>query len=199
MMARHLSLLSETEFTNRVPDGFPVGCPTLDLSATREGGGRNVLICRPPGQVVSKIHQVAQPGAKSPEPLAVTWKPDGESLVSSLSLYRTFLLTVPLLSGQFLAVGWSDGVVRLMGLENTRAAHHIDICPRSASSSISHIGWACTQIVPRASTLPPAIRGESLGQGTGSTADLPRELTFLEIDTALPLISPLPGGSAGSG
>jgi anaphase-promoting complex subunit 4 len=49
----------------------------LDLSATWDAVGKNLLIYRPPGQVVSKIHQVAPPGSKAPEALAVTWKPDG--------------------------------------------------------------------------------------------------------------------------
>lgn len=73
-----LSLLSETEFEHRVPDGLPVGCPTLDLSATWESGGKNVFIHRPPGQTVSKIHQLPPPGGRAPEAVAVTWKADGK-------------------------------------------------------------------------------------------------------------------------
>ncbi len=74
-----LSLLSETEFESKSPSGFPVSCPTLQLSATWEGGGgKNLLIYRPPNQVVSKIHQVGPPGTKAPDAVAVTWKSDGE-------------------------------------------------------------------------------------------------------------------------
>jgi hypothetical protein len=76
--ARQLSPHSETEYEHRAASGFPVSCPTLDLSVTWDAGGKNLLIYRPPGQVVSKIHQVAAPGSKAPEALAVTWKPDGE-------------------------------------------------------------------------------------------------------------------------
>jgi len=74
-----LSLISETEFESRAPSGLPAGCPTLDLAATWDSSGRNLLIYRPPGQVVSRIHQVGLPGKKVPEAVAVTWKPDGSS------------------------------------------------------------------------------------------------------------------------
>ncbi|KAF4123247.1 anaphase-promoting complex subunit 4 [Geosmithia morbida] len=175
-MTRQLTFLSETEFDSKVPDGFPVSCPTLDLSATRESGRKNVLILRPPSQTVSRIHQL---GSKAPEPLAVAWKTDD----------------------QFLAVGWSDGVVRLMGLENNKAVHHIEICPQSSDAKITHISWSCTRISDptHAQTKTSALDVSPPELGGRPLADLPRELTFLEIDTALPKISPLPGSSAGSG
>lgn len=78
MMALELPLFSETEFEHRAPDNFPVSCPTLDLTVTWEAAARDVLIYRPPGQAVSKIHQLGPPGSKALEALAVTWKPDGE-------------------------------------------------------------------------------------------------------------------------
>lgn len=76
--AAGLSLFSETEFEQKAPSSFPVSCPTLDLATTWDGDGRNLFIYRPPGQVVSKIHQVAAPGQKAPDALVATWKPDGE-------------------------------------------------------------------------------------------------------------------------
>ncbi|KAK7433094.1 hypothetical protein QQZ08_000023 [Neonectria magnoliae] len=178
---KQLSLFSETEYEDKAPNGYPVSCPTLDLSATWDGAGRNLFICRPPKQVVSKIHQVGAPGQKAPEAQAVTWKPDG----------------------QFLAVGWSDGFVRLMGLENNKAAHHIQVC-ESSEAKITHIGWASNNIANKgANVVAQALKGR-LSEETGHLSDdipldLPRELTFLEVDTALPKISPLPSGSAGSG
>ncbi|KAH7144052.1 anaphase-promoting complex, cyclosome, subunit 4-domain-containing protein [Dactylonectria macrodidyma] len=176
-----LALFSETEYEERAPNGFPVSCPTLDLSATWDGGSRNLFICRPPKQVVSKIHQVAGPGSKAPEAQAVTWKPDG----------------------QFLAVGWSDGFVRLMGLENNKAAHHIQVC-ESPGTKITHIGWASSNIANKnADAVPHAFKNglskEAGFNGDDIPMDLPRELTFLEVDTALPKISPLPSSSAGAG
>ncbi|KAF4989072.1 hypothetical protein FDECE_14824 [Fusarium decemcellulare] len=176
-----LVLFSETEYQERAPNTYPVSCPTLDLSATWDAVGRNLLVCRPPSQVVSKIHQVGAPGEKAPEAQTVTWRPDG----------------------QFLAVGWSDGFVRLMGLENNKAAHHIKV-GESSGTKITHIGWASSNIASRSSdTVPRALKnglnGGPMPGEEGMPLDLPRELTFLEIDTALPKISPLPSGSAGSG
>lgn len=101
-----------------------------------------------------------------------------------------------------MAVGWSDGVVRLMGLENNKAAHHIPVCEQS-QTRITHIGWASSNITNRASKpissrLKESISEEWSHQGEELPVDLPRELTFLEVDTALPRISPLPSGSAGA-
>ncbi|KAF6806842.1 anaphase-promoting complex component cut20 apc4 [Colletotrichum sojae] len=177
---------SETKFDHRVADGFPPSNPILDLSVSWDASGKNLLICRPKDQVVSKIHQFAKAGQSAPEPQAVRWKPDG----------------------QFLAVGWSDGYVRLMGLESNKAAHHIRVCGDAATaSSITHIGWSQNK-VGRAQSKPlqadprpwNKLMSEELDlPGKPTPLDLPRELTFLEVDSALPKISPLPTSSAGSG
>ncbi|KPM46299.1 hypothetical protein AK830_g353 [Neonectria ditissima] len=178
---KQLALFSETEYEDKAPNGYPVSCPTLDLSTTWDSAGKNLFVCRPPRQVVSKIHQVGAPGQKAPEAQAVTWKPDG----------------------QFLAVGWSDGFVRLMGLENNKAAHHIPVC-ESSEARITHIGWSSNIIADKgANIVAQALKsGLSTDLGYGGDdvpMDLPRELTFLEVDTALPKISPLPSASAGAG
>ncbi|KAH7313330.1 anaphase-promoting complex, cyclosome, subunit 4-domain-containing protein [Stachybotrys elegans] len=180
---RELSQLSQTELDNKAPDGFPVSCPTLDLLATWDDSSKHLFIQRPPGQYVSKIHQYGSGGAKAPDALTVTWKPDG----------------------QFLAVGWSDGVVRLMGLENNKAAHHIQVC-NAAEAKIIHIGWSSCKITNEPKRpLPKQLAAEAakgIGSGMGESEDLanlPRELTFLEVDTALPKISPLPSSTAGAG
>jgi anaphase-promoting complex subunit 4 len=102
-------------------------------------------------------------------------------------------------SGQFLAAGWSDGVVRLAGLESSKAVHHIRVC-EAADAKIDFIAWSRNVTGKRSpgrnplDALPP--HGVSLDDRK-SLADLPHELTFLEIETALPKISPLPvsGGS----
>jgi anaphase-promoting complex subunit 4 len=98
-----------------------------------------------------------------------------------------------------------------MGVENNKAAHHIRVSV-DATATITHIAWASNHVgrPPRASTKANAgsssqswrdlLAGGELDVGTsGTTLDLPRELTFLEVDTALPKISPLPSGSAGDG
>lgn len=86
-----LSLFSETEYEHRAPHGYPQTCPTLDLSATWDSEGRNVLVYRSPSQVVSKIHQVGPPGRKAPEAVTITWKPDGMDSFSSAE----FIQAVP--------------------------------------------------------------------------------------------------------
>lgn len=74
---KQLVLFSATEYQDRVSDGYPVSCPTLDLSVTWDKTDKNILVYRPPGQVVSKIHQVGAPGEKAPDAQAVTWRSDG--------------------------------------------------------------------------------------------------------------------------
>lgn len=192
--ARVLSPFSQIEYEQRAHDGYPVSCPTLDLSATWDSEGKNVLIYRSPNQVVSKIHQTSAPGEKAPEALAVTWKPDGASVPRSpwsLALLISML-------GQFLAIGWSDGFVRLMGLENNKAAHHIDVCGKS-SAKITHIGWASTRVASSTPESNSELFKEFKLRDDSSSVDLPREITFLEIETAFPKISPLPSASAGAG
>ncbi|KAJ2994342.1 hypothetical protein NUW58_g1579 [Xylaria curta] len=107
--------------------------------------------------------------------------------------------------GQFLAVGWSDGIVRLMGLESNKAVHQMAICA-AGKSKITSIGWAQNLAGKRAASADQPSIGtwkQLASQGLdlsnkNAAADLPRELTFLEIETALPKLSPLPA-SGGSG
>lgn len=77
--AEQLALVSANEFQSWATHGFPVGCPTLDVAATWDGGGRSLVIYRPPGQVVCKVHQAdgAAGDTAAAEAVAVTWKPDG--------------------------------------------------------------------------------------------------------------------------
>ncbi|KAM0334150.1 hypothetical protein ACHAQA_001170 [Verticillium albo-atrum] len=179
-----LRLISETKFDHRVPDGLPRSNPTVDLSVTWDAAAKNLLIYRPRDQVVSKIHQYARPGTTAPEPLALQWKPDG----------------------QFLAVGWSDGHVRLMGLENNKAAHHIRVT-EDQSAKITHIGWACNTVVkadrrrqePQTASWRHVLAEELGTLGEPAALDLPRELTFLDVESSLPKLSPLPSASAGEG
>lgn len=104
--------------------------------------------------------------------------------------------------GQFLAVGWTDGAVRIMGLENNKAVHHMQLCDDGAAK-ITHIGWA-TNIITKKPGKKALNSSEQLLDGmdldhSSGFLDLPLELTFLEVDTALPKISPLPTASAGVG
>lgn len=97
--------------------------------------------------------------------------------------------------------------MRLLGLETNKAVHQIPVC-EAATSSITCIGWARNHVtrrsLPSPESLASALHGLHLSEGgaTGSRPkmplDLPRELMFLEVETALPKISPLPA-SGGSG
>ncbi|KYK55848.1 hypothetical protein DCS_07813 [Drechmeria coniospora] len=203
---KQLTLLSETEFDSKAPNGFPASCPKLDLATVWDTGGRNLLIYRPPNQVISKIHHVGAPGKPAPEAVAVTWKPDGSwhpfgtpkpnPPVTSCSRSQQ------LCTGQFLAVGWSDGVVRLMGLENNKAAHHIPVCDPS-NTRITYIGWTSSSIADKAVKSISRQPGGDLFDAWSCSSrdmpmDLPQELAFLEVETALPKISALPTASAGT-
>lgn len=89
-----------------------------------------------------------------------------------------------------------------MGLESNKAVHHMQICDQG-DAKITHIGWATSHIThkPR-KVLSDALKnglGESIADGEAAFLDLPQELTFLEVDSALPKISPLPTASADAG
>lgn len=90
-----------------------------------------------------------------------------------------------------------------MGLENNKAAHHIPVCDK-ADASITHIGWSTAVIASKTdSAISSRVRNEVTKGWTEPGAkvplDLPQELIFLEVETALPKISPLPTSSAGAG
>ncbi|RDA85012.1 hypothetical protein CP532_2051 [Ophiocordyceps camponoti-leonardi (nom. inval.)] len=179
--AKQLVLMSETELNSRAPRGFPVGCPTLDVAASWDSNSKNLFVYRPPGQVISKMHQLGVHGEAAPEAVAVTWSPDG----------------------QFLAVGWSDGVVRLMRLENNKVAHRIPVC-QGTDAQITYIGWTGSNL-PKKTFMSTAgllasgtTASDAVLEANELPVDLPQALTFLEIDSALPKLSPLPSGSAGS-
>jgi anaphase-promoting complex subunit 4 len=94
--------------------------------------------------------------------------------------------------------------VRLTGLENSKAVHSIRISD-DAPASITHVAWSRTFIgkrTPRRPRKPRESWDKALSEGLDldkkqGALDLPHELMFLDIETALPKISPLPvsGGS----
>lgn len=88
--------------------------------------------------------------------------------------------------------------MRLMGLENSKAVHLISVC-QPDETKITCIGWARNRTGKRATESAKSgttweslsLEGLSLGEKSHKP-DLPRELTFLEVETALPKLSPLP-------
>ncbi|KAI1384528.1 anaphase-promoting complex, cyclosome, subunit 4-domain-containing protein [Hypoxylon trugodes] len=173
-----LTLLSESRLDPKPHNGLLTYNPNIELFAGA-AGSKTLQVWRSNGQIVTKSSQRGEKDSVE----ALHWKADG----------------------QFLAVGWSDGVVRLLGLETSKAVHQMPIC-EAGKSRITCVGWSRnnTRKHSDSTSLSSTIPLEGLTahglfpSGKKSTADLPRELTFLEVETALPKLSPLPA-SGGSG
>ncbi|KAK6218723.1 hypothetical protein LQW54_002646 [Pestalotiopsis sp. IQ-011] len=166
-----LQQLSDTRLDPKPYGGLLTCNPGIELFA-RAAGPKTLEIWRSNGQTVV---QTSQKGAKETVD-ALRWKTDGE----------------------FLAVGWSDGVVRLMGLEGSKAVHLISVC-QAGKAKITCIGWARNRTGRRGpQPAKPGTPWETLSldglkiSENDKKSDLPRELTFLEVETALPKLSPLP-------
>lgn len=110
------------------------------------------------------------------------------------STFENELLTTNV--GELLAVAWNDGVVRIIGLEGGKPINRIRISEGGNSSKISFMAWTRNISRTTSSSSSKGGLGERRlmldGDGPGKKApDLPRELVYLEIDTALPKLPPL--------
>ncbi|KAK1781007.1 anaphase-promoting complex, cyclosome, subunit 4-domain-containing protein [Copromyces sp. CBS 386.78] len=168
---RQLQLFSSSTLSVPV-SGKLIACnPVIDLTAT-VGDVNVIYVWRGSNQLVSKHTE------RNQKVDAIKWKEDG----------------------QFLAAGWSDGVVRLIGLESNKAVHHIRVAASrdGQPSKIEFIAWARNEIDRQSHTgrkhdgLPDLPWRELVPDEKKHVLDLPHELTFLEVETALPKISPLP-------
>ncbi|CAK7206420.1 hypothetical protein SEUCBS139899_009212 [Sporothrix eucalyptigena] len=136
-------------------------CPTIDLTAAV--GGKNVVyIRRRGGEVVSKVTE------RNKEVQAVAWRSDG----------------------QFLAVAWSDGVVRLVGLESPKAVHQIRLYDGSPVA-ITYVSWA-KNLVGSQEAWQSGLLENRDDQQSSDMLDLPHALMFLEAEDDLPKLPPLP-------
>ncbi|OTB09784.1 hypothetical protein K445DRAFT_323643 [Daldinia sp. EC12] len=173
-----LTLRNDLRLDPKPHNGLLTYNPTIELFAGA-AGSRTLQIWRSNGQAVTKSTQRGERDTVQ----ALRWKADG----------------------QFLAVGWSDGVVRLMGLETNKAVHQMPVC-EAGKSRITCIGWARNNAGKRHNSAPTSsaiswediIPHDLLPSNSKTAVDLPRELTFLEVESALPKLSPLPA-SGGSG
>lgn len=118
-----------------------------------------------------------------------------------------FSRTLTLQTGQFLAVAWDDGTVGLLSVENTKVVHRITVTELTGVDTqpapITYIAWARNLTGKRhlgrnghefsklRGLLPEGLDLEG-ARAVSDLVDLPHALTFIEIDTALPKISPLP-------
>ena len=90
--------------------------------------------------------------------------------------------------------------MRLVGLESSKAVYHIRVCEAGSSAKVDFIAWSRNAMGRRSTARPSSDRltaRDIFPDEKRNLLDLPHELTFLEIETALPKISPLPvsGGS----
>lgn len=120
----------------------------------------------------------------------------------SLCVYVLRRLTLRI--GQFLAVAWDDGSIGLLSVENTKVVHRITVADVDTQPTpIAYIAWAQNltgkQHFGRHGNRKPRKSGLDLNElasedarGVNNLVDLPHALTFLEIDSSLPKISPLP-------
>ncbi|KAK0722752.1 anaphase-promoting complex, cyclosome, subunit 4-domain-containing protein [Lasiosphaeria miniovina] len=175
---KELQLLGSSTLTAPVSGGQVACNPAFNLTATVGDGSAVLHIWRAnDNQLISKHTE------RNQKVEAIKWKEDGH----------------------FLAAGWSDGVVRLVGLESSKAVHHIRVAENGALSKIDFIAWSRNAIGRRTARESPASASALAAwsiladddQQQPHVLDLAHELTFLEIETALPKLSPLPvsGGS----
>jgi len=84
-----------------------------------------------------------------------------------------------------------------MSLENTKAVHHIPIARAQPDSAFTYIGWSRSLTGKRKPHWRDVLSNDQDPQQEEALLDFPHELMFVEVDVALPKISPLPvaGGS----
>lgn len=101
-----------------------------------------------------------------------------------------------------LAIGWSDCVVRLVGAESGKNVHQIAIGTQELTS-ITCLGWvsnstgkkkACSVMVTDGSSWKETLEGKLDEQEDGTTLDLPRDLSLIDIESSMPKLSALPTG-----
>ncbi|KAK4218072.1 anaphase-promoting complex, cyclosome, subunit 4-domain-containing protein [Rhypophila decipiens] len=162
---QQLRLVSKGTFNPPVSGHHLTLNPVIELTTT-VGDGNVLYVWRPKDELVSKYTERNQTVS------AIRWKEDG----------------------QFLAAGWSDGFVRLFGLESSKALHHIR-AGDGGPAKIEFIAWSRNTTRKRSGPLLPSSRLLSQGllvDEPQETLDLPHDLEFIEIETALPKLSPLP-------
>ncbi|KAK4650360.1 hypothetical protein QC762_706750 [Podospora pseudocomata] len=153
--------------------------PAIDLTATVSDGDNKesstVYVWRANEQVVFKHAERSGAGVET-----VRWKEDGK----------------------FLAAGWGDGVVRLMGEGGGRSVYCIRVGDEGRGKRIKFLGWGRNITGNSRRRKRRRVEVET-GVGKVGVSDLPHELTFLEVEGALPKLGPLPvaggGGGAGGG
>ncbi|PHH68460.1 hypothetical protein CDD82_543 [Ophiocordyceps australis] len=167
-----LALMSEMRLDYKLPAGYPVACPTVDLAAVPDTDGKALLVKRPPNFDVLKSHGPFRPGQLQAEVVAVTWQKDGQQVV----------------------VGWSNGSVRLVALDNPTPSYHAELCCTPPGTKITRIGCAVKLVSTRTLDLPH-------DHGRRQPSRLPpgwiKDRLYVDFEPVLPKLSPFPTSSAG--
>lgn len=104
--------------------------------------------------------------------------------------------------GQMLAIGWSDGVVRLVGAESSKNVHQIAVGAQD-STSITCLGWvsnstgkrrAGSEMVKDGSSWRDVLEGRLNEPEDRGSLDLPRDISLIDIESSMPKLSALPTG-----
>ncbi|PHH62544.1 hypothetical protein CDD81_6930 [Ophiocordyceps australis] len=164
--------MSEMRLDFKLPAGYPVACPTVDLAAVPDGDGKALLVKRPRNFDVLKGHGPFRPGQRPAEVVAVAWQTDGQQVV----------------------VGWSNGSVRLVALDNPTPSYHAELCCTPPGTVITRIGCAVKLVSARTLDLPH-------DHGRRQPSRLPpgwiKDKLYVDFEPILPKLSPFPASSAG--
>ncbi|KAI9890270.1 MAG: hypothetical protein M1814_004305 [Vezdaea aestivalis] len=169
-MQSKLATLSEKAVHQPVIEDAFRYCPSMDLLAVATED-QQVLIFRLTGEKVSGYSQRgSQPEAKQIR--LVKWKPNGK----------------------LLAIGSSNGSVRLLNADHCKIIHQIN-SPFESNKSLTCIGW--TSIFANGGKPPPALNSRiDSGYATDGEKDLvlnlPRSLSLIDIEGSLPKLSCVP-------
>lgn len=106
------------------------------------------------------------------------------------------------ISGQLLAIAWSDNYVRLISPESNKIIHEVK-ASSAGDSTITCLGWAANYSDSRRATARSNPSNQSLDFRLRQTVgehvpaalpDLPRDLALLDVEVVLPKLSLLPPG-----
>ncbi|RDL40755.1 WD40 repeat-like protein [Venustampulla echinocandica] len=168
-----LEALSEKTLAHAADSRLITYCPSMDLVALGTAD-QQVLVYRLNGQRVYGTTQ--KPGASRVE--NIKWKPNG----------------------QLLAIAWSDGIVRLVGAENSRIVHQFSA--GEGVTGITCVGWGSNLTSRSSSAMKSAtswerlLSSEAILSENKAYLDLPRDLSQIDIERSLPKLSVLPAGGS---
>ncbi|RDW84573.1 hypothetical protein BP6252_02163 [Coleophoma cylindrospora] len=169
-----LEVLSEKTLHHAVNPRLVAYCPSMDLLAL-VSTDQQVLVFRLNGQRVFTVTQKA----RTLKVDQIRWKPNG----------------------QLLAISWSDGTVRLVSAESSKAVHQFSTS-NDDSTGVTCMGWALNTTVRKPNSTLVRKGGsweKLLGQesqlfGEKAPLDLPQDLTLIDIEVSLPKLSVLAAG-----